>query len=280
MMNTAVMVVGLWMMIGMIAFPAMAETTLNDPRHHFEIRFRHMVARATPRLQAQFPELTHVSPNLATLAEVGLVMNATDWTPDRKRKAAEAGQAILAMPVRMFFPDSSTVYASGGKGGRTMYFPNPDIFAKAIGKPHTSREGQMLFDALGITEVDLEKHPMGLDDLRIWDDMDMGLQLGFEDAGTREEINSDPNRQGPWLVTEVIFWNVPTSERPYAGAKPFGLQFSMTRQEVRERVTAKMTFEDASADAWELEGLELVVNYIEGTQAIRCVSYNTLQEMD
>ncbi|SIS70142.1 hypothetical protein SAMN05421772_10396 [Paracoccus saliphilus] len=275
------MIAGLLVMIGAGNLPVVAETAWHNSRHHGESHIRSRVTNATPKLHALFPELNHVTLNLSTLSEVALVMNATDWTPERKREAAKAGQAILVMPVRMVFPDTgSSVYVPNGNGDRTQYFPNPEIFAKAIGKTHISREGQALFDALGITEADFQKHPKGVAELRIWGDMNQGVQLGFEDVGAREAYIHYSIGKGPWLITEVIFWNIPASGQPYAGAKPFGIQFDMTRQEVRERVTVEMTVEDAAADVWDLGDLELVVNYIEDTQSIRCVSYNVPQEID
>lgn len=278
-MNTRIMIVGLLVMIGAGNLPVVAETAWHNSRHHGESHIRSRVTNATPKLHALFPELNHVTLNLSTLSEVALVMNATDWTPERKREAAKAGQAILGMPVRMVFPDTgSSVYVPNGNGDRTLYFPNPEIFAKAIGKTHISREGQALFDALGITEADFQKHPKGVAELRIWGEMKLGIQLALEDVSAKENIADAAIGKGPWLVAEVIFRYIPSSGQPYAGVKPFGIQFDMTRQEIRQRVAARIIFEDTSADVWDLGDLELVVNYVEGTQAIQCISYSLPQK--
>lgn len=91
------------------------------------------------------------------------------------------------------------------------------------------------------------------------------------------EIPSRNIDDGPWVLTDVIFWgwrnNTGTS---YDGPMPFGLNFLMSRDLVRSQVPARlgapMVFGfSGNVDTWTLGKLELAVDY-DGEKAIRCIS--------
>lgn len=154
-----------------------------------------------------------------------------------------------------------------------MSLPVSTLFARAIGRPHTSNEGQALFEALSISEADLQKHPMGLEELRWSINTDQGIQLEFENSGNMADIASHDIGKRHWLLTEALFWNDSTLTQSHGTVMPFGIRFNMTRASVQKCLPVSKRFTAATADVWVGDSFELVVNYIEDTQVIRYVSY-------
>lgn len=159
-----------------------------------------------------------------------------------------------------------------------MKHPSVENFLAAIGKTHDTAEVQNIFSHLDITEKDLGEYLKSLPERRLWVNMDDGMQLDFEDIGVRRGIPYHDIGEGPWVLTGVIMWAAPESRKPYGGPMPLGIQFSMSREEVGLKVPSEKLMSSARVDAWVMEGYELVVNYHEESQSIRCVSIRAQQD--
>ncbi|MFV7455487.1 hypothetical protein ACNPMX_11945 [Stenotrophomonas maltophilia] len=85
------------------------------------------------------------------------------------------------------------------------------------------------------------------------------------------------------MLTDVIFWGWRNDTgTQYEGPMPFGLNFLMSRDQIRSDASADlgapMVFGlSGNVDAWMLGKLELAVDY-DGERGVRCVSLGLPQE--
>ncbi|WP_295810907.1 hypothetical protein [uncultured Nitratireductor sp.] len=231
-MKSGTLATGLLVMTGAVTLHAAAETALIDlPRH-----VRSTIAAMKPKLHARFSELTHVTPNVS---EAVLSMNATDWTPERKRKAAEATQAILAIPVSMVSPDNSSVYVPDGNGGRMTL--NIDSAIKLIG--HSSDHPGL--DTL-LNDAGIEKRPDDNDFASMQIETDNGAVV-LQFTAVYQDNYGPPHSEGPITLEDVTVQNRRFEEGigPFTGTLPLGLRLDMTQGEIIELLgepTSSMEF--------------------------------------
>ncbi|HBN8564159.1 hypothetical protein ACM7D6_00390 [Pseudomonas aeruginosa] len=150
-----------------------------------------------------------------------------------------------------------------------MNYPSIDNFFLAIGQDSESAPLQAVFSSLGIGVSSLEKYPMNLKGLRIWSNLDAGLQLEFKDVGLIKDMPHHDIDEGPWVLERVIFWGQRKKKRPYVGPMPYGLNFSMSREAVREAMAnsglgqATVTGSTGGVDVWIDGAVKVAVGYFE-----------------
>ncbi|WP_313441728.1 hypothetical protein [Stenotrophomonas sp.] len=164
-----------------------------------------------------------------------------------------------------------------------MNHPTIEDFVAAIGRDSESQELETIFSSIGIQIQNLDDYRLGVSGHRIWADDAEGLQLEFKDVGLLSEIPYHDIDDGPWILTDVIFWGwrKETGTR-YEGPLPCDLNFLMSKDQIRSDVSADlgapMVFGlSGNVDAWTLGKLELAVDY-DGEVGIRCVSLGLPQE--
>lgn len=150
-----------------------------------------------------------------------------------------------------------------------MNHPSIDDFFLAIGQDSESSPLQAVFSILGIGVSSLEKYPMDLKGLRIWSNLDAGLQLEFKDVGLIKEIPYHDIDEGPWVLERVIFWGQRKKKKSYTGPMPYGLDFSMAREAVREAMAncglgqATVTGSAGGVDVWVDKSVKVAIGYVE-----------------
>ncbi|MBH1841726.1 hypothetical protein I5W21_18980 [Stenotrophomonas maltophilia] len=158
-----------------------------------------------------------------------------------------------------------------------MNHPTVEEFIAGIVRDSESQELETIFSRIGIQLQNLDDYRLGVSGHRIWADDAAGLQLEFKDAGLLSEIPYHDIDDGPWILTDVIFWGWRKEAATwYEGPMPFGLNFLMSRGQIRSEVSAdlgapKVFGLSGNVDAWTLGKLELAVDY-DGERGIRCVS--------
>lgn len=159
-----------------------------------------------------------------------------------------------------------------------MKLPDIDVVIQAVGQDTSSASMSRLLLELEIGEVDFRRYPFNLAGRRIWTDSEGSLQLEFKDIGLLKDIPYHDLDDGPWVLTDAIFWGVRKNKRAYAGSLPHGVSFSMLRPHVRERLAVlgagnavEMGF-SGEVDIWWVSGLELTVDFSGPGDSIRCVS--------
>ncbi|MNM61379.1 hypothetical protein D3C81_726790 [compost metagenome] len=111
-----------------------------------------------------------------------------------------------------------------------MNRPTFEEFIAEIGKDSASQELETVFSRIGIQLRNLDDYRLGVSGHRIWADDPIGLQLEFKSAGMLSEIPSRNIDDGPWVLTDVIFWGWRNDTgTSYDGPMPFGLNFLMSR---------------------------------------------------
>ncbi|HCF2456943.1 TPA: hypothetical protein NIA41_000499 [Pseudomonas aeruginosa] len=166
---------------------------------------------------------------------------------------------------------------------RKMNYPSIDNFFLAIGQDSDSAPLQAVFSSLGIGVSCLEKYPMNLEGLRIWSNLDASLQLEFKDIGLIRDIPHHDIDEGPWVLTDVIFWGwQKETNSSYEGPLPCGLNFSMSRESVREIVSRDLGQPQVfgfseNVDMWMLGAIEMTVDF-DGERGIRCISLDMPEE--
>ena len=137
------------------------------------------------------------------------------------------------------------------------------VLESALGRPHNSPEIQDLFSALGISEKDLEPDPLDEDGRRIFEDAEtLGIQLEFEDEGISGNAPYHVIGEGPWILDQMFLLSSLDSGKEYSGEIPCGLNFKMSREQVRETLgapTSETGVDDV--DAWNMTSFRLVINY-------------------
>ncbi|MBH1841724.1 hypothetical protein I5W21_18970 [Stenotrophomonas maltophilia] len=167
-----------------------------------------------------------------------------------------------------------------------MKLPGIDVVIQAIGQDTSSAPLSRLLLDLEIGERDFRHYPLKLAGMRFWTDEENTLQLEFKDVGLLVDIPYHDLDEGPWVLTSVALWGARVSkknkvrkEKPaYSGPLPCGLNFSMLREHVRERLAAlnagnavEMGF-DGEVDVWCVSGLDLAVDFSGPDDSIRCIS--------
>lgn len=158
-----------------------------------------------------------------------------------------------------------------------MNHPTVEEFIAGIVRDSESQELETIFSRIGIQLQNLDDYRLGVSGHRTWADDAAGLQLEFKDAGLLSEIPYHDIDDGPWILTDVIFWGWRKEAATwYEGPMPFGLNFLMSRDQIRSEVSAdlgapKVFGLSGNVDAWTLGKLELAVDY-DGERGIRCVS--------
>ncbi len=159
-----------------------------------------------------------------------------------------------------------------------MKLPDIDVVIQAVGQDTSSASISRLLLELEIGEVDFRRYPFNLAGRRIWTDSEGSLQLEFKDIGLLKDIPYHDLDDGPWVLTDAIFWGVRKNKRAYAGSLPHGLSFSMPRPHIRDRLGAlgagnavEMGF-SGKVDIWWVSGLELAVDFSGPGDSIRCAS--------
>ncbi|WP_313441729.1 hypothetical protein [Stenotrophomonas sp.] len=159
-----------------------------------------------------------------------------------------------------------------------MNLPNIDVVIQAVGQDTSSARLSRLLLELEIGEVDFRRYPFNLAGRRIWTDSEGALQLEFKDVGLLKDIPYHDLDDGPWVLTNVVFWASEKNKRAYSGPLPHGLNFSMSRHHVRERfsvLNAGTPVEAGISDnveIWSIGGLDFKVNFLGPGDSIRCVS--------
>ncbi|UKB85832.1 hypothetical protein LF887_09480 [Chryseobacterium sp. MEBOG06] len=160
---------------------------------------------------------------------------------------------------------------------KNMNFPSIEEFISAIGRDSDSSELQLIFSKIGIKIKNLDDYRLDVKGQRLWSDDSAGLQLEFKDIGILREIPYHDIDEGPWVLTDVIFWGWREKTNScYTGALPYGLDFSMSRASVREKISRELGqpeilgFSD-NIDMWVLGTMKIAIDYA-GKKGIRCIS--------
>ncbi|WP_300689216.1 hypothetical protein [Chryseobacterium sp.] len=160
---------------------------------------------------------------------------------------------------------------------KNINFPSIEEFISAIGKYSESPELKIIFSKLEITEKDLTKFSE-IAGYQVWDNDEAGLQLNFE----RIDFMNLVYNKRPWILTDIIFWGHEKKPKKketilcYKEPLPYRLDFSMSREKVREILSAplgqpKIFGLSDNIDLWVSETFELTVDYA-GEKGIRCIS--------
>lgn len=162
--------------------------------------------------------------------------------------------------------------------------PTIEEFFAAIGKDTTSPELKSLLSKIGISEENLDDEKLDIKGRRIWLNEETGLQLDFKDVGLVRAIPYHDLDEGPWVLTNVIFWGEQEgSDIAYGGPKPYELDYSMDRDTVRS-IMLSNSFGAPSilgvagnVDMWAIGSTEVKVNYSK-SKGIRSISVGVLIE--
>lgn len=158
----------------------------------------------------------------------------------------------------------------------------PEIYA-AIGKDSESPELKLIFSKIGIEVKNLDDYQLGIKGQRLWSDDSAGLQLEFKDVGVLRNIPYHDIDEGPWVLTDVIFWGwQKETNSSYEGPLPYGLNFSMNREAVRKTVSRDLGQPQVfgfseNVDMWMLGAVEMTVDF-DGERGIRCISLDMPEE--
>lgn len=159
-----------------------------------------------------------------------------------------------------------------------MKLPDIEVLIQAVGQDTNSVFLSRLLLELEIGEVDFLRYPFNLAGRRLWTDKENALQLDFKNVGLLRDVPHHELDDGPWVLTKAAFWGIRKNKRAYSGPPPYGLNFSMLRQHVRERLTAldaggamEMGF-SGEVDIWGISGLELAVVFSCPDDSIRCIA--------
>jgi len=165
-----------------------------------------------------------------------------------------------------------------------MNFPSIEDFFVAISKDTTSAELRVLFLSLGISEENLNDENLDIKGRRVWSNKAAGLQLDFKDVGFIQDIPYHDIDEGPWVLTNVIFWGQQEDvDSSYKGPKPYDLDYSMDRNTVRGIMlnnnlgAPKILGVSGNVDMWNVGSKEIKVNY-SGSKGIRSISIGILIE--
>lgn len=156
-------------------------------------------------------------------------------------------------------------------------YPTPENFLHAIHKDSNSPELNFIFSELKISRQDLDHYQLDVKGQRIWSNDILGLQLEFKDIGLLEKVPYHDIDEGPWVLTDVIFWGWQRETNTfYMGPLPYGLDFSMDRDQVRIKLSTDLGEPEIfgfsnNIDAWRLGEVEITVDY-DGARGIRCIS--------
>ena len=160
-----------------------------------------------------------------------------------------------------------------------MNYPDIDDLFSAIGQHSNSTALKTVFASLGIGVKNLQKYPFNLKGLRIWSAPGTGLQLEFKDVGLIEDIPYHDIDEGPWVLVKIRFWAQPDKKsKPYTGPMPYGLNFSMARNVVRETMEvgglgqAVIIGSHGNVDSWVDRSVRVAVGYLDGG-LIRSLSF-------
>jgi len=159
---------------------------------------------------------------------------------------------------------------------KTQY-PTPENFLHAIYKDSNSPELNLIFSKLGISSQDLDRYQLDVKGQRIWSDDILGIQLEFKDIGLLADIPYHDIDEGPWVLTDVIFWGwQQETDTFYRGPLPNELDFNMSRDQVRTKFSADLGEPEVfglskNVDVWRMGEVEIAVDY-DGATGIRCIS--------
>ena len=151
-----------------------------------------------------------------------------------------------------------------------------DSFMAAVGRNSDEPELKKLFSLLGIGVGCLSDFPIRIPSQRLWTDEPARLQLEFKDAGVLGDMACHDAGEGPWLLTDVIFWGRDKGRDAYAGPLPFGLSFTMDRASVRALMepslgTPQVFGDQGTVDVWTFGAIEILVDCA-GEGGHRCVA--------
>ncbi|HCF2456942.1 TPA: hypothetical protein NIA41_000498 [Pseudomonas aeruginosa] len=165
-----------------------------------------------------------------------------------------------------------------------MKHPSIEDIFQAVGKDSESAPLQTIFSCLEIGVDQLRKYPANIKGRRIWSSDAGGLQLEFKDIGLLREIPYHDVDEGPWVLTNVIFWGEQEgSDIAYGGPKPYELDYSMDRDTVRSIMLSKNMGAPSilgvagNVDMWAIGSTEVKVNYSK-SKGIRSISVGVLIE--
>jgi len=155
--------------------------------------------------------------------------------------------------------------------------PTVETFIAAIGKDSRAQELGLIFSIIGIHLQDLDDYRLEVWVRRLWADNEAGLQLEFRSAALSSQDHGHGLDDGPWILTDVIFWGWrKETGTSYGGPMPRGLNFPMSRDLVRLQLQTELGDPivfgfSSNVDVWMLGALELAVDY-DGDKGIRCIS--------
>ncbi|EST16494.1 hypothetical protein EDP1_2637 [Pseudomonas putida S610] len=161
-----------------------------------------------------------------------------------------------------------------------------ETLISSIGKSTDSPHLINLFSRLNAVKKDLKKYPMQLPGRRLWADDFLGLQLEFKDIGLLENVPYHDLDEGPFILTKLVFWGNRKKKPLYSGPLPYGLDFDMTREDIRKSLLDKGLGEASTlgfsgeVDVWSLDNLELTAEYPEGDDIIRCIAIGLIISRD
>ena len=96
-----------------------------------------------------------------------------------------------------------------------------------------------------------------------------GVELGFVDSQYQEAAARPRWRHGDLILSQAYFYAGAEGIAPFAGALPFDLRFSDTRDVVRSKLAAfEADRRSHITDAWNVGAFNLSVAYRQGDQAI------------
>ena len=163
-----------------------------------------------------------------------------------------------------------------------MNYPSVEVLVAAVGQDSESPALHQLFSELKIGEENLEKYPMNLAGRRLWWNEATRLQLELKSIELLKDIPSHNIDQGPWVLTKLTFWGVHKKNGAYAGPIPYELDFSMVRDSIRNKMLniglgqATVLGFSEDVDMWQMEKVEITVEYFDDNDAIRCISIGVL----
>ncbi|MHB2082170.1 hypothetical protein [Pseudomonas asiatica] len=158
-----------------------------------------------------------------------------------------------------------------------MNHPTFEEFACAINKNSESAELNLVFSKIGITVQNLHDYKLDVPGQRLWSDDAAALQLEFKDVGILNEIPYHDIDEGPWVLTDVIFWGWQRETNSYyTGPLPYELNFQLNRDSIRDKLLKKLGKPSVygisdNVDVWTLETIEMAIDY-DGEKGIRCIS--------
>jgi len=154
-----------------------------------------------------------------------------------------------------------------------MNYPSIKQVMDALGKHTENPEVMSLFDTLGISEANL-KSVADLNNRKSWADTDFEIRLNFEDIGSLIDIPYHDIGEGPWVLTDVFFWSdvIKETKQSYGGPLPYGINFSMNKNEVQKLFSEPRIIDNERVDAWMKGEHRLVVNYDIKSKKIRSIS--------